>query len=574
MKLKMKYLSILVIAGMLLASCSSITPAVQSAQPTATAEVQTADKNTPDASEAPVATESVTEATQVQAATPETQSSSEAPDILSQLQDAYSQIYEDVVQSVVHIAVTQTTTANTSLDIPNIPGFQFNFPNSENNQREYKTSAVGSGFVWDKSGNIVTNNHVVENADSITVTFFDGTSVKANVVGTDPDSDLAVIKVDVDASRLKPVTVADSTQVKVGNIAIAIGNPFGLEETMTTGTISALGRSLTLDNSNNTMSSTSPSYTIPDIIQTDAAINPGNSGGVLVNIEGQLIGVTAAIESTNGSNAGVGFVIPSIIVKNVVPELIQNGKYEHTWIGISGTTITSEIAKTMKLPEDQHGALVMDVMPNSPAKEAGIKGSDRQTDIDGETVRIGGDVIIKIDNQEIKDFEDITAYLARYTKVGQVVKLTVLRNGKEQTLDLTLAARSSSSSNTEENTTTEAKSDSGAWLGIIGITVNSDLADAMNISKDQKGVLVEQIVQNSPADKAGLNGSYESTAINGQDVMIGGDVITKIDDTSIEDINQMKDVLNQYKPGDEITLTILRNEKEMQIKLTLEQKPS
>lgn len=276
------------------------------------------------------------------------------------------------------------------------------------------------------------------------------------MVGTDPDSDLAVIKVDVDASRLKPVTVADSTQVKVGNIAIAIGNPFGLEETMTTGTISALGRSLTLDNSNNTMSSTSPSYTIPDIIQTDAAINPGNSGGVLVNIEGQLIGVTAAIKSTNGSNAGVGFVIPSIIVKNVVPELIQNGKYEHTWIGISGTTITSEIAKTMKLPEDQHGALVMDVMPNSPAKEAGIKGSDRQTDIDGETVRIGGDVIIKIDNQEIKDFEDITAYLARYTKVGQVVKLTVLRNGKEQTLDLTLAARSSSSSNTEENTTTEA----------------------------------------------------------------------------------------------------------------------
>ena len=236
--------------------------------------------------------------------------------------------------------------------------------------------ALGSGFVWDTQGHIVTNNHVVSGADTITVTFADDTTAEATLVGADPNADIAVIKVDVPASQLVPVKMADSTQVQVGQIAIAIGNPFGLQNTMTQGIISALSRTLPVDQAI-PIPKPEPPSNIPEIIQTDASINPGNSGGVLVDIEGQVIGIPSAIESSTNSNAGIGFVIPAEIVSKVVPELIQNGSYEHPWLGISGTNLNAAINKAMNLATTQQGALVMDVTSGGPASKAGLRAGDQ-----------------------------------------------------------------------------------------------------------------------------------------------------------------------------------------------------
>jgi 2-alkenal reductase len=291
--------------------------------------------------------------------------------------------------------------------------------------------------VWDEAGHIVTNNHVVEGADKIEVTFADGTIVPATLVGANRDSDLAVIKVDVPAEELHPVRMGDSTQVKVGEIAVAIGNPFGLENTMTVGFISALGRSLPVESNG----SAGPTYRIPDIIQTDAPINPGNSGGVLVNDQGEVIGVTAAIASPVQASAGIGFVIPSAIVQKVVPELIEKGHYAVPWLGISGTSLDPDLTQGMGLDAGQRGVLVVDVTPDGPADKAGLRGSDRSITVDGEDRRVGGDVIVAIGGQTLETFDDLIAYLFGSTKVGQQVTLTVLRDGQQQEVQVTLGER-------------------------------------------------------------------------------------------------------------------------------------
>jgi serine protease Do len=240
------------------------------------------------------------------------------------------------------------------------------------------------------------------------------------------------------ANQLQPVQMGDSNQIKVGELAIAIGNPFGLSGTMTTGIISALGRTYPVDNSG---AQTGPSYTIPDVIQTDAPINPGNSGGVLVNDQGQLLGVTFAIESSTNSSSGIGFVLPSASVQRVVPSIIQTGKYEHAFIGISGVGLTAQLATAMSLDAGQRGALVEDVTPNGPAEKAGLKGSSKQLDINGTTENVGGDVITAIDGQAIKSMDNLIAYLANSTNVGQKVTLTILRDGKQMSVDVTLGLR-------------------------------------------------------------------------------------------------------------------------------------
>jgi serine protease Do len=295
----------------------------------------------------------------------------------------------------------------------------------------------GSGFVWDEAGHIVTNNHVVEGTDKIEVTFADGTIVPATLVGANRDSDLAVIKVNVPAEELHLVRMGDSTQVKVGEIAVAIGNPFGLENTMTVGFISALGRSLPVESNG----SVGPTYRIPDIIQTDAPINPGNSGGVLANDQGEVIGVTAAIASPVQASAGIGFVIPSAIVQKVVPELIEKGHYAVPWLGISGTSLDPDLAQGMGLDAGQRGVLVVDVTPDGPADKAGLRGSDRSITIDGEDRRVGGDVIVAIGGQTVETFDDLIAYLFGSTKVGQQVTLSVLRDGHQQGVQVTLGER-------------------------------------------------------------------------------------------------------------------------------------
>ena len=493
------------------------------------------------------------------------QNALEAPS-LEGLQAAYESIYDAVLPSVVSIEVRSTVTQTTSA-LPEFP-FDFNLPDSENpdnnNQQQYQASAAGSGFVWDTEGHIVTNNHVVENADTIRVSFANGTSVPAQLVGSDASSDLAVIKIDMPASELKPIKVADSTQAKVGQLVVAIGNPYRLSSSMSTGIISGLGRSLSLD------STSTSTYTIPDMIQTDAAINPGNSGGVLVDIDGQLLGVTTAIESPVRANSGVGYVIPSVVVQKVVPFLIQDGFYQQPYIGISGTDLTPELAEAMNLDSTQRGALVIDVNSGTPAENAGLQGSDRTATINGQEARVGGDVIVSVDDTVINDFEDLTAFLARHTNVGQTIDITYLRDGQESTASLTLAARPGTE-NGESSTTEETASN--AWLGVTGMDMSDEIAAAMNLNKTPQGVLIEQISAGSPADEAGLRGSYKPLDVNGEQILVGGDIITAVDNTPINGINQLSSAIGTYQSGDELTLSILRDGKEMKVSVTLAEKP-
>ncbi len=370
--------------------------------------------------------------------TPPVSSTTLAPNVSQQvkvpasvagLEGLLESIYNNVNPSVVNIKVLQNTQV-----IPQITGLPGITPETP----QY-ASALASGFVWDTQGHIVTNNHVVADTNRITVTFYDGTTVEASLVGTDPDSDLAVIKVDVPAAQLQPVTIGDSSQLKVGQMAIAIGNPFGLQNTMTVGFISGLGRLLPA-----TQSLLGSHYSIPDIIQTDAAINPGNSGGVLLNDTGAVIGVTAAIATESGSSAGVGFAIPSAIVQQVVPELISTAHYQHPWLGVSVLSLNPDLAEAMNLDANQRGALVESVITDSPAEKAGLQAGQQQVTINGTQYGVGGDVIIAFNGQTVKSSDDLITLLARYGAVGQTVTLTVLRNGQEMQLQVTLGTRPSS----------------------------------------------------------------------------------------------------------------------------------
>lgn len=484
---------------------------------------------------------------------------------IAALEGTLTNIYARVNPSVVNIRVVQKQAGSIFPELPDIPGFEFRWPD-QGAPQEYYQQGVGSGFVWDKEGHIVTNNHVVAGADKIQVTFADGTIVPARLVGADPDSDLAVLKVDVPSDRLRPVELADSTQVQVGELVVAIGNPFGLEGTMTVGFVSALGRMLPT-----TGDGTGPTYTIPDIIQTDAPINPGNSGGVLVDDSGRVIGVTAAIESPVRASAGVGFVIPTAIVQNVVPELIKSGHYDHPRIGISGTTLTPDMAEAMKLPRDQRGVLIATVVPDSPADKAGLRGSDRKVTIDGQSVSVGGDVIIAIDNQTVNKFEDLVAFLARHTRVGQTVRLTILRDGKQQSVELTLDARPKSQSGAVPTPQPESKSN--AWLGIVGVTVTPQIARAMDLPDNQRGVLIQQVESGSPADTAGLRGSFKPVTLGNQQVFVGGDIITAVEGQAVNEMQDLKAILQKYQPGQTVTLSILREGKLLEVSVTLGQRP-
>lgn len=393
---KMKKISIILVASLLifgLGGCSllpSITNAINAMEPMPTA--------VPTTQAAPVQPVMKSALTTLDGAA------------LSVVQNTFQQIYAQVNPSVVNIQIT------------------------ENYGPSY-VSGEGSGFVWDTEGHIVTNNHVVEKASQITVVFSDGTTAEATLVGNDPESDLAVIQVDPKSTPLYPAAVGDSHSVKVGDMAIAIGNPYGLSGTMTQGIVSALSRSLTVDESNPFSTGT---YTIPDIIQTDAAINPGNSGGVLVNVSGEVIGVTSAIQSSTNSNAGIGFAIPSHIVKKVVPVLIKDGSYKHPRLGISGTTLTPAVAENVGLDTSLEGILIVSVAQNSPAEKAGLIGSAQQRMTNGEVKISGGDVITAINGQKLTTYEELVSYMFNNLAVGQRITLNIVREGKERSIELTL----------------------------------------------------------------------------------------------------------------------------------------
>lgn len=293
-------------------------------------------------------------------------------------------------------------------------------------------SSVGSGFVYDVSGHIITNNHVVEDSQKTTVTFLDGTSYNAKVIGTDPYTDLAVIKVDVNPSLLHPLPLGNSSTLRVGDQVAAIGNPFGLSGSMTSGIVSQLGRLLSTPGT--------ASFSIPDVIQTDAAVNPGNSGGPLLNMKGQVIGINTAIQSGTGEFAGIGFAVPSNTVSKIVPVLIKESKYKHPWLGISGIDIDPDLASILGL-QDTRGLLVVSIVKDSPAEKAGLHGSTETKEIDGIKYQIGGDVILSVDHKDVRKIDDILIHLQREKKVGDTIDLEILREGRVTNFELTLEER-------------------------------------------------------------------------------------------------------------------------------------
>jgi len=302
--------------------------------------------------------------------------------------------------------------------------------NTIRNQTMNETGGVGSGFVFDKMGHIITNAHVIEGSTKTVVTFLDGRSYNAEIIGMDEYTDIGVIKVNADLKLLQPLSLGDSSNLNVGEPITAIGNPFGLSGSMTSGIVSQMGRLLP----------SGSGYSIPDVIQTDAAINPGNSGGPLLNMRGNIVGINTAIQSTTGEFTGVGFAIPSQTVAKIVPTLISEGEYKHPWIGISGRDIDPDTANVLGL-KDALGFLIITVVENSPAADAGLIGSNKTIEVDGKEYPVGGDVIVAVDGMDVRKIDDILVHLQRVKTVGDEMNLEVLRDGRTTNVTVILQER-------------------------------------------------------------------------------------------------------------------------------------
>ena len=302
--------------------------------------------------------------------------------------------------------------------------------NTIRNQTMNETGGVGSGFVFDKMGHIITNAHVIEGSTKTVVTFLDGRSYNAEIIGMDEYTDIGVIKVNADLKLLQPLSLGDSSNLNVGEPITAIGNPFGLSGSMSSGIVSQIGRLLP----------SGSGYSIPDVIQTDAAINPGNSGGPLLNMRGNIVGINTAIQSTTGEFTGVGFAIPSQTIAKIVPTLISEGEYKHPWIGISGRDIDPDTANVLGL-KDALGFLIITVVENSPAEDAGLIGSDKTIEVDGKEFPVGGDIIIAVDGMDVRKIDDILVHLQRVKTIGDEMDLEILRDGRTTNVTIILQER-------------------------------------------------------------------------------------------------------------------------------------
>ena len=292
--------------------------------------------------------------------------------------------------------------------------------------------SIGSGIVYDLSGHIITSNHVVEDYQKIRVVFHDGESYPAKVSGTDLFADLAVIKVDADPQTLHPLPLGDSSKLRIGDGVIAIGSPFGLSGSLTSGIVSQLGRILNPPNIE--------SFSIPNVIQTDAAINPGNSGGPLLNTQGEVIGINTAIQTQTGEFSGVGFAIPSNTMKRIVPDLIQTGHYKHPWLGVSGISVDPDLSDSLGLPTHS-GFLIENIVPDSPASKAGLHASNKTKTVDGVKYKFGGDIITGVDKNPVTKLEDLLNYLQDYKSVGDKMVMHIVRDNKTMDVTLTLQER-------------------------------------------------------------------------------------------------------------------------------------
>ena len=322
-----------------------------------------------------------------------------------------NKIYSTSLPSIVHIKVRQT-----------VPGF---FQNQER-------TGQGSGFIWDTEGNIVTNYHVVASASIVDVEFADGSQYSASVIGLDPNSDLAIIKVNPNGKILTPLNLGDSTNVKVGNHTIVIGSPFGQEFSMSTGIVSAIKR---------TVPSQNAMFSIPNVIQTDAAINPGNSGGPLLDIEGNVIGINSQIISRSGGNQGIGFAIPINSVKKIIPTLIKGEKFEYPYIGITGMDLNTNLKKALEIDSEIKGVMIVDVVKGSPADLGGLLGYTGTVSDNDNSYPFGGDILTAINTIPIKSMSDLLTLLFSDYSPGDSVIFTILRDSISFDLDITLISR-------------------------------------------------------------------------------------------------------------------------------------
>jgi len=291
-------------------------------------------------------------------------------------------------------------------------------------------TATGSGFLIDTEGHVVTNSHVVEGAERVEVTLGSSDeSYGAEIVGTDPATDVALLEVDAPADQLHPLALGDSSKVQVGDQVVAIGNPFGLDRTVTSGIISALQRQIQAPNG----------FSISHVIQTDAAINPGNSGGPLIDTSGEVVGINAQIQTRTGGNVGIGFAIPINTARDVVEQLKADGEVEHAYLGINGGSITPDLAKALNLPVEE-GVLVQEVVPGGPAEDAGLEGGDTSATIDGAEFELGGDIIVEVEGKPISEMDEVID-LVNEAKPGDKLELTVRRGKRTKTLVVTLGQR-------------------------------------------------------------------------------------------------------------------------------------
>lgn len=451
-------------------------------------------------------------------------------------------------------------------------------------------SRQGSGFIYDNLGHIVTNYHVVAdpqkgqetNLDGreFHVTFLDGTTQIGRVIGTDPYSELAVIELEnMTGNSLIPLPLGNSSQLRIGQPVVALGNPFGLSGSMTEGIVSGFGRIMPSSVPQGDLllrQQDSPSFLIPTIIQTDAAINPGNSGGPMLNTVGEVIGMNTVVLSNSDVYAGIGSAIPSDIIRKVVPELISRGTYKHPYIGIAGVDMTPEIAREMDM-NDSRGFLVTEVTSGSPAERSGIRGGGALKDVNGRQIELGGDVIVAVDNVTVRKIEDLLLYLQSDRSVGETVILRVIRDGKPQEIGMTVEARP-----TQQQQETGQSQQERPTLGINAINITEQIAARMNLTGQQQqpqqrefsgndlvgqqgGVLVVDVFADGPAERAGLRGGFVVADIDGTPIEIGGDVIMRIDDTMIPNVEALDEFIENKSIGDTIQVTVIRNAQSLKV---------
>ncbi len=438
--------------------------------------------------------------------------SPESTKFLSQLSSALDDVAETAGPAVVNISTTTTITVeqNPFGDMFNDPFFRrfFGEGNGRPGQkRKQKSSALGSGVIVSEDGYILTNNHVVQNADEIKVLLSDKREFKGTIVGSDPKTDLAVVK--IDAKDLPLIQIGSSGKLKTGDVVLAIGNPFGLNQTITMGIVSAVGRSHV------------GIADYEDFIQTDAAINPGNSGGALVNTSGQLVGINTAIFSTSGGYMGIGFAIPTDMAKSVMDSIIKHGKVTRGWLGVSIQDLTPDLAKSLGIKETT-GALVSGVMKDSPAGKAGLK---------------RGDIITELDGKPVEDSRLLRNMVADNAP-GKTVTVTVLRKDKKELLKVTLGEFQDAKAATKADFAFD-----NLLKNVIVQDLTPEIRERINLPADITGVVVAQLAQDNPA----LNALQQ------------GDVIMELERKPVANVKEYREVVSKIGPRDSVLMLIYRD---------------